>query len=131
MGATAVTEPQLLMLARALAYARRGWAVLPCGGDKAPLGELAPHGVKNATTNEATIKRWWTKHLKANIGIATGSPSGIFAVDIGAFGWTELLTLGHHAQSVTLCSAPSMLVAFAPIAGPLGTMCLRATHTLR
>jgi hypothetical protein len=39
---------------------------------KHPLGALAPHGVKDATTNRARILAWWTRHPQANIGLATG-----------------------------------------------------------
>lgn len=35
------------------------------------------HGVKDATTNPAIIRRWWKEWPAANIGIACGKPSGI------------------------------------------------------
>jgi putative DNA primase/helicase len=40
------------------------------------------HGVKDATTDRKQIKDWWEKWPKANVGIATGSPSGIFVLDV-------------------------------------------------
>ena len=77
----------------ALRYARRGWCVFPiwpirhgrcacgraCGRDagKHPMGPLAPHGVHDATTDAATLIRWWTDTPDANIGIATGAVSGL------------------------------------------------------
>jgi putative DNA primase/helicase len=53
-----------------------------CSGSKHPLSVLVPHGVKDATTNLAIIQSWNAKFPKANIGIATGSISGILALDI-------------------------------------------------
>lgn len=68
------------MLEPALDYARRGWAVFPIRPQsKEPLTE---HGFKDATTNEATIRRWWARWPDANVGIATGSPSGIVVLDV-------------------------------------------------
>ncbi len=43
---------------------------------------MTPHGVKDATTDADTIKRWWTATPNANIGIATGEVSGITVLDI-------------------------------------------------
>ena len=41
-----------------------------------------PHGVNDATTDRDQIKSWWTASPNANIGIATGSESGILVLDI-------------------------------------------------
>ena len=41
-----------------------------------------PHGVKDATTDPEQIKSWWAASPDANIGIATGSESGILVLDI-------------------------------------------------
>lgn len=84
------------MMAWALAYARVGWRVFPCwpirdgrcacgkdcctSGGKHPLSRLAPKGLHNATTDEATIRRWWTSWRDANIAIRTGD--GLLVVDI-------------------------------------------------
>lgn len=60
------------MLTAALRFAAAGWPVVPCRpGGKAPL---TAHGVKDATTDGATIKAWWLRHPHANIGLATGAP---------------------------------------------------------
>jgi len=88
----------MTVLEHALRYARRGWRVFPiwpirngrcacgtaCGrdGGKHPIGRLAPHGVHDATTAEATITRWWTDTPDANIGIATGAVSGLVVLDV-------------------------------------------------
>lgn len=67
----------------ALDYASRGWPVFPVTPNaKHPLGRLAPHGAKDATTDADTITRWWTAVPDANVGIATGAVSGVYVVDI-------------------------------------------------
>jgi hypothetical protein len=48
---------------------------------KHPLGALAPHGVKDATTNRARILAWWTRHPQANIGLACGHQFDVLDVD--------------------------------------------------
>jgi hypothetical protein len=40
------------------------------------------HGVKDATTDEATIRGWWDRWPDANVGIATGRASGLVVVDV-------------------------------------------------
>jgi hypothetical protein len=85
----------------ALAYSKRGWAVLPvwsvdangqcrCGrpnGEKGhnagkhPHSELAPHGHHDATTDEAVIREWWATDPEAGIGISLHD-SGLLALDI-------------------------------------------------
>src|SRR5262245_28545135 len=85
----------LSMLDAALAYAHRGWSVLPvhtvtngqctCGNVTCASPGKHPrtaHGVKDATSDEATIRQWWSQWPKANIGIATGAISGLVVLDI-------------------------------------------------
>lgn len=68
------------LLAAALAYAAMGLPVFPCAPrTKIPRTE---HGFLDATTDEATIRGWWTRWPLANIGMPTGKPAGCFAVDI-------------------------------------------------
>ncbi len=62
----------------ALAYVALGWPVLPVGADKTPLGGK---GIKHATTNEATIRRWWTRWPDAGVGIHLEA-AGLCAIDI-------------------------------------------------
>ena len=83
------------LLAAALDYADRGWAVLPihstngrgcsCGQGDCPSPGKHPrtmHGVNEATIDEATIREWWSRWPGSNIGIATGAVSGIVVLDI-------------------------------------------------
>jgi hypothetical protein len=53
-----------------------------------------PGGFKNATTNPATIRRWWLARPDYNIGIATGVASGVWVFDVdGDAGATSLALL--------------------------------------
>ncbi len=78
----------------ALFYANKGWHVFPIvPGEKRPL---TTHGVKDATANQDQIKNWWLKWPKANIAVACGMKSGIYAVDVdidvktGTNGWKSM-----------------------------------------
>lgn len=64
----------------ALTYASWGWNVLPV----VPNGKIPAtrHGVNDATTDKATIERWWQENPDYNIGIAAGEKSGIAVFDI-------------------------------------------------
>lgn len=78
----------------ALVYASAGWAVLPVAGMAA--GEcgcrrscgnpakhpLTRHGLHDATTDAILIREWWRRSPSANVGIATGGPSGLVVVDV-------------------------------------------------
>jgi hypothetical protein len=79
-------------LTAALDYGCRGWRVIPlhwvtpeskCScGDPAcgSVGKhpLTKHGLKDGTTDEATIRAWWGRWPNANVGVCTGPESGIF-----------------------------------------------------
>ena len=67
---------------RALAYAARGWPVLPCGQrGKAPHGLLVPHGVRDASSDPDQVRRWWRSVPAANIGLATGRAFDVIDID--------------------------------------------------
>lgn len=79
----------------ALAYAAKGWRVIPCYGvndgtcgcgnptckspGKHPLIGSWP---KNATTDPEQVREWWSRWRNANIGVATGEGSGVFVLDL-------------------------------------------------
>jgi hypothetical protein len=84
------------LLEAALAYAKSGWLVIPnhtpdaegrCSCRKPGCKSTGKHprtlnGVKGATRDEATIRRWWGMWPDANVGIATGLASGIVVLDV-------------------------------------------------
>lgn len=64
----------------ALYYARLGWAVFPLvPGTKSPF--KGSHGSSEATTDPATIERWWTDNPDANIGTRP-SAAGLYVYDV-------------------------------------------------
>lgn len=78
-------------------YAARDWAVLPvhspaesptgcdCGRGKCTSPAKHPRtarGVKDATKDIATLREWWERWPRANVGIATGAASGIVVLDV-------------------------------------------------
>jgi putative DNA primase/helicase len=85
------------MLEAALSYARDlRWAAFPCyeitqagacacGNatcDSPGKHPRVGHGHRDATTDEATIHQWWSRWPEANIGVATGTVSGIDVLDV-------------------------------------------------
>jgi hypothetical protein len=88
-----------------LDYAARGFAVFPClERSKLPA---CSRGFKDATTNPATIRRWWGGHHNYNIGIATGVTSSVWVFDVdGGAGAAALreLEAKHSPLAPTLTS---------------------------
>jgi putative DNA primase/helicase len=90
----------------ALAYARKGWPVVPvwnlvpvpgrsdgalmcaCGNPecehpgKHPITKLAPKGLHSASKDERVLTDWYTSFPAANIGIPMGEVSGVVAIDL-------------------------------------------------
>lgn len=93
------TYPDTL-LPSALAYAERGWAVLPlhrpcldtssalfcsCGAPTCKsIGKhpMTLHGLHDATTDRLIVEQWWASKPLANIGVTTGAQSGFIAIDV-------------------------------------------------
>jgi hypothetical protein len=85
---TAEVAEESDLLRAALAYARRGWPVAPahsvrpngqcscntrdCEPKNAGKHPRTAHGLTDATTDEKTIREWWTKWPDANVFIRTG-----------------------------------------------------------
>lgn len=68
-------------LEHALFYADHGWKVFPLKEkDKVPTVKWADV----ATTDKDTITSWWNANPAANVGIMTGSKSGLLVLDIDA-----------------------------------------------
>ena len=101
----------------ALSYARLGWHVFPChyitdaghcscghvqckSPAKHPFSQLVPRGQDHATTDESTIRSWWSRQPKANVAIFL-APSGLMAVDIdprnGGYDTIDALEAQHGA----------------------------------
>lgn len=70
------------------AIQKNGVLVCSCGKSdckssaKHPIGSLALQGLKNASSDPITIKKWFSGIGQRNIGIATGGISGFVAIDI-------------------------------------------------
>ena len=98
-------------LHQALLLANSGYPVLPlfepnvrgcaCGNPDCTHAGKHPrtaHGVHDATTAPETITAWWSRWPEANIGLATGSLSGRFVLDVdGPEGFATLATLAGAA----------------------------------
>jgi len=106
--ATPPNNDKINIIDAALKYANRGWAVLPihtpgangsCSCGRSDCDSPGKHprtmnGLRDATTDEATIKKWFNRWPTANIGIATGAESGLVVIDVdgdeGSESWHEL-----------------------------------------
>lgn len=109
-----------IFLEHALQYSGRGWRVFPvhtvkdgkcsCGHDCGKNAGKHPRikgGFKAASIDQDQIAAWWKKWPNANIGIATGSVSGLLVLDLdGAKGIAKLKTLlGDIKLPPTACVA--------------------------
>jgi hypothetical protein len=60
--------------------------MFPCvstpGNTETHKTPLTRHGFKDAVTDPAMIRDWWSRYPNALIGVPTGSASGIFVIDI-------------------------------------------------
>ena len=106
-------------LQTALAYAKRGWLVVPlhnpkqgvCSCRKKNCGSpgkhpRTEHGLKDGSKDQKQIWSWWEKWPDANLGILTGQESGLLVLDVdGVDGKASLqeLTGAHGSLPKTLC----------------------------
>ncbi len=108
----------------AASWARAGFPVFPCrhvpeewrGELKKAKTPLTDHGFKDATTDLQTIADWWRRFPHALVGLATGSASGLFVVDLDidkttgeTTGEASLAALGlsHLIGTVPTVATPS------------------------
>lgn len=64
----------------AIRYANLGIPVFPCvPGGKQPL---TPNGFHDATSTARVVHQWWRRNPDANIGLPTGSSTGVLVVDV-------------------------------------------------
>lgn len=82
--------------AAARRYAETGIPIFPCAaGDKRPL---TTHGFHDASTDPSLVARWWARWPYANVGMPTGSASGLEVVDVDVHGATRGFTAFERAR---------------------------------
>ncbi|MCR1785909.1 bifunctional DNA primase/polymerase [Nocardioides carbamazepini] len=68
----------------ALRYANLGIPVFACvPGGKQPI---TPNGFHDATASTRAVRHWWARTPDANIGLPTGSMTGVLVVDVDVHG---------------------------------------------
>lgn len=91
------------MLEQALHYVGMGLAVFPLmPGSKIPL--RGTQGVKGATLDQDQIRRWWSEHPEANIGLACGKASGVVGIDLDYNHGATEADLARFPRTVTIRS---------------------------
>jgi len=84
----------------AASYMTRGWSVFPVAG-KIPATK---NGVLDASQEHGDIPGWWTGS-RHGVGLATGEPSGVWAVDIDSDeAMRSFIALQNGEQSKTVVS---------------------------
>lgn len=89
-------------------YAACGVPVFPCvPGGKRPL---TSRGFHDATMSATTVREWWRRTPGANIGIPTGSVSGVVVVDVDVHGTETGYPAFGRAGDAELVKGWSLLV---------------------
>ena len=102
-------------LRQALAFAARGWPVLPClPGQKVPA---TAHGYRDATRDERQIATWFDRHPDWNLAIATGAP-GPDVLDIDNHG-----PAGNGYAAFRRLKTPACWPARPPTSAPRAAAC--------
>jgi len=86
---------------QAFAYLVAGYSLIPVGKDKRPL----LHAWKKYQTirpTEEELLAWWTKWPEANVGIITGSISGITVLDIDSYKSTNTVPFQTFPETFTV-----------------------------
>lgn len=117
------------------------WRVIPLwwpanGGCACPHGAqcsspgkhpIIPNWPKTAASDRLTVRRWWTRWPRANVGIATGRASGFVVLDAdprhGSEGSLEALVAEYGPLPdgpVSLTGGGGQHVLFAPPPGGIG-----------
>ena len=70
-------------------FAQHGMAVFPLQ----PKGKTpaTASGLKQATTDITIIDRWWSEAPEMNVGVCTGTVSGVFVLDIDGMAGEQTL----------------------------------------
>ncbi|WP_202863041.1 bifunctional DNA primase/polymerase [Ornithinimicrobium murale] len=105
--ARAADAGQLSAAARELAAT--AVPVFPCvPGGKRPLTE---HGFHDATTHPEAVAAWWRQHPAANIGMSTGTASGVVVVDVDVHGPVNGFDAFGRAHEAGLVDGWQLLVS--------------------
>lgn len=98
--------PDLAAAARSLAAA--GVPVFPCEPDgKRPLTR---RGFLDATSDPGQVAEWWSRTPDANIGLPTGTISGVVVVDVDVHGPVDGRAAWRRASAEGLVDGAGLLV---------------------
>lgn len=99
--------PSWPLPAAARELARAGVPVFPCAANGKP--PITEHGLRDATTNLRQVEAWWRHTPNANIGMPTGTASGLVVVDVDVHGPTNGFEGFNRAHRAGLVSGWELL----------------------
>ena len=110
------------LAATAIALAKLGRPVFPCWPRRKE--PITKRGVLDATTDIEVVTAWWSDGPDLNIGMATGTVSGVFVLDVdgqeGKSSLSALEKLGPLPPSVTSNTGKGKHILFRMPAMPIG-----------